>query len=261
MDSARERSVRAAANDFLMDLWNRRASYWAMPPMNWIQFFPIDLERCVESLGLRLEEPEEIRDDAGPQSSVGAHETAGVLDRNNHRIIIAQKFRPEYKRFTLAHELGHALLHPDVRYHRDRPLTGGERANRVSRSPEEQEADLFGAELLMPACVVTEMFQDIYGRAIGMHEIDEELVYWLKSGTGEPVSLQSLNAGGRERLALLIARNRCYRNRHFPSLCENGHEDSTYRSDARLLVTRRSRTLCSSNQERNHGDVSCTIHR
>ena len=221
MDSVRERSIRTAANDFLVDFWNHRDSHWAIPPTSWTQFLPLDLDRCVQLLGFCLEEPEQIHDDA---SSVSVHglpfETAGILDREGRRIVIAQKFRKEYRRFTLAHEIGHAVLHPAVRHHRDRPLTGGERANRVTRADEEQEADLFAAELLMPTCVTTEIFTAIYEHPVRAHEVDEELLFWLRSGTGEQISFEALRGGGPERLSLLIARNRCYRNRHFASLCE-----------------------------------------
>src|SRR5262245_23994360 len=80
-------------------------------------------------------------------------EIAGLVDRSQRRIVVAQKFRIEWRRFTTAHEIGHWVLHPGLIHHRDRPLEGGERANR-SRPRQEQEADLFAAELLMPSKMV-----------------------------------------------------------------------------------------------------------
>ena len=57
---------------------------------------------------------------------------------------------PEFrKRFTIAHEIGHYLLHPSEILHYDRPDAIHYRAKNVA-SPQEVEANYFAAELLMP---------------------------------------------------------------------------------------------------------------
>jgi Zn-dependent peptidase ImmA (M78 family) len=80
--------------------------------------------------------------------------------------VVAQKYKPEYRRFTMAHEIGHWVLHPAGLHHRDRPLSGGERANRT-RPVQEQEADLFAAELTMPRKPLTDYFRQAFGEVVG----------------------------------------------------------------------------------------------
>lgn len=83
-------------------------------------------------------------------------ETAGSIDRRKREILIASKFKREQQRFTLAHELGHWILHSGLVYHRDRPL--GDTPVNASRPVVEMEADFFAAELLMPRRYVRACF-------------------------------------------------------------------------------------------------------
>ena len=53
------------------------------------------------------------------------------------------------KRFTMAHEIGHYLLHPSDALHYDGPDVVYFRSANISK-PEEVEANYFAAELLMP---------------------------------------------------------------------------------------------------------------
>jgi hypothetical protein len=84
------------------------------------------------------------------------YETAGILDRNGKRILIATRFGPEVARFTAAHELGHWLLHPGEVLHRDMPIKGLEREARDSR---EREADRFAASFLVPEHFISKVFK------------------------------------------------------------------------------------------------------
>jgi hypothetical protein len=81
-------------------------------------------------LGVALEEPEEIPADPKTPN----FEIAGFMNREENRIVIAQKYKSEYRRFTMAHEIGHGVLHPGTVYHRDRPMTGGEKGGYASTS-------------------------------------------------------------------------------------------------------------------------------
>jgi len=58
------------------------------------------------------------------------------------------------RRFTIAHEIGHFVLHPE----RCRPERGGA-VNEAGRM-EEREADAFAAELLMPEHLVREAVRE-----------------------------------------------------------------------------------------------------
>jgi len=56
------------------------------------------------------------------------------------------------QRFTIAHELGHLLLHADEKFHIDekRPLARRDEVSSQATDPREIEANQFAAELLMP---------------------------------------------------------------------------------------------------------------
>ncbi len=60
------------------------------------------------------------------------------------------------QRFTIAHELGHLLLHADAEFHIDekRPLALRDEVSSQAIDPREIEANQFAAELLMPAALV-----------------------------------------------------------------------------------------------------------
>lgn len=60
------------------------------------------------------------------------------------------------QRFTIAHELGHLLLHADEEFHIDekRPLARRDELSSQATDPREIEANQFAAELLMPDALV-----------------------------------------------------------------------------------------------------------
>lgn len=62
------------------------------------------------------------------------------------------------QRFTIAHELGHLLLHSDEEFHIDekRPLARRDEVSSLAVDPREIEANQFAAELLMPEAFVRE---------------------------------------------------------------------------------------------------------
>jgi Zn-dependent peptidase ImmA (M78 family) len=86
-------------------------------------------------------------------------EVAGMIDHDRLRVTISERFLNPEKRFTTAHELGHALLHPDRgTMHRDLPM---ERAG-VLRDWREVEANRFASAYLMPQKLVAERFSECF---------------------------------------------------------------------------------------------------
>lgn len=70
----------------------------------------------------------------------------GAIDHNSKRILINSELSDEEKHFTLAHELGHAILHPnqnmvDFRVSKSQP---------EPRTAKEREANVFAYELVLP---------------------------------------------------------------------------------------------------------------
>jgi formiminotetrahydrofolate cyclodeaminase len=80
----------------------------------------------------------------------GSKETAGAIDNVKKIVRVATKFSPQVQRYTMAHELGHAILHyKNLRVlHRDREIDS--RIEHPKRLPIEVQADKFAAFFLMP---------------------------------------------------------------------------------------------------------------
>ena len=91
----------------------------------------------------------------------GLVETAGIIDKKNRVVQIADNFPAETKKFTLAHELGHAFFHSGNILHRDRALDGRDQS--LQRDFRERQADKFAAYFLMPTKLIQKMFFDLFG--------------------------------------------------------------------------------------------------
>lgn len=76
---------------------------------------------------------------------------SGVIGVNSSHSLTRQ-------RFTIAHEIGHLLLHGDEEVHIDakRPLGRRDKVSSQAEDPREIEANQFAAELLMPESFVRE---------------------------------------------------------------------------------------------------------
>ena len=114
---------------------------------------PIPLTKIVRSLGIEIQlEPAE-------------GDLSGFLYRDHRRklaIIGVNAGHPQTRRtFTIAHELGHYLLHDIDDVHVDRHFKVWLRSETSSQGTddEEKEANLFAAEVLMPARLIEEDIQ------------------------------------------------------------------------------------------------------
>lgn len=92
-------------------------------------------------------------------SPSGSFEVAGLLEALPGTVSVSRQMKPDVRLFTSAHELGHIILHPQLKEaHRDRPLDGSV----LSRTQIEKEADRFASSYLMPAKLVRERFLAIF---------------------------------------------------------------------------------------------------
>lgn len=127
--------------------------------MNSLARYTIPVVRARDLIAkLRIEDPSEI-----DIALIAAHENALVhekeLQGSDGRMVRADgiamitvresiRFQGQ-KRFVIAHELGHVLLHPHVKQIDE--VTLDQAANwSLNQTPEEIEANLFAAEILMP---------------------------------------------------------------------------------------------------------------
>jgi Zn-dependent peptidase ImmA (M78 family) len=116
-----------------------------------------------------------------------------VRDKKNKRTIIGanRSHHPNRQRFTIAHELGHFILHEGDAVHLDEDrgaFTVNLRSAESSKGEDddEKEANLFAAELLMPAKFLA---QDLQGKQPDILENDNFLT---KLAEKYKVSIQAL---------------------------------------------------------------------
>lgn len=102
---------------------------------------PVRIERIAKDLGIELRSGD-LRD------------VSGVLVRNDGSAIIGTNSTQstQRQRFTIAHELGHFLLHEGIKEHVDRSYRVNFRSAESSQATnvEEIEANHFAASILMP---------------------------------------------------------------------------------------------------------------
>jgi predicted transcriptional regulator len=106
---------------------------------------PIDLRDVVSALNLGL--VHSAHEPFSPEASL-------VPCGDTHAIVLRGTGDERRRRFTIAHEIGHFVLHP----RRVAPERGG--AVNEAMKIQEREADRFAAELLMPEHLVRKAVQD-----------------------------------------------------------------------------------------------------
>jgi Zn-dependent peptidase ImmA (M78 family) len=104
-----------------------------------------------------------------------------VRDKGKRTLIGANKsHHPNRQRFTIAHELGHYLLHAGHTVHLDEgrvAFTVNLRSSESSKGEDndEREANLFAAELLMPAKFLREDLEGVELDLLGNNKLLAEL--------------------------------------------------------------------------------------
>lgn len=109
---------------------------------------PVAVERLAALLGITLTYEPVSNNISGMLYRVAGHATIGI---NSHHAETRQ-------RFTIAHELGHFVLHPGIPMILDEVVRVNFRDDRSALATDAQEiaANQFAAELLMPAAWVNE---------------------------------------------------------------------------------------------------------
>jgi IrrE N-terminal-like domain len=190
------------ARRLLLELWERRR-----------EFYPADVDPeqmlppapgliATKILGYSLEVPIDIREDVPSTDGICTAEVAGTLNRAERRICIAKKLSVTSKRFTLAHEIGHLVLHPGVSFHRDRPLDGSARG---ARPRHEWEADQFAAHLLMPPKLLLKVASGCFPCPIDGTIPDADLAFRLSNATGKQITARELANMKPLRRAIIVA--------------------------------------------------------
>ena len=141
-------------------LWERRHEICPLgcPPVHLLH-----PQHAAKEIGFTYEEVPEIPDwPPGRRTRL-----AGMVDPSRRLILISDQFGPEVARFTGAHEVGHAILHPGRQF-RERPMNGPA----ARRDQVEMAADRFAAEFLMPRNLVASEVREAFGPGLPIR-IDE----------------------------------------------------------------------------------------
>ena len=131
---------------------------------------------AAEFLGLKYEEHPELEMSLGVVGGARRKSAviAGLFRPMEKLIVVSENFSEQERRFTGLHEVGHAVLHPDLRdAHRDRPIDLQDR----SRAPREWQADQFAVEYSMPKAWVVRDAEERFGKI--PIEINETLLWSL----------------------------------------------------------------------------------
>lgn len=105
---------------------------------------PIDPEYIAEEMGVDV-----VFAQFKPNVS---EKVSGFIEMNNKnaRILINSNISTELKNFTIAHELGHFMLHKSYVQGDDYVIYPSSNNHDIEKSIEEQEADVFATELIAP---------------------------------------------------------------------------------------------------------------
>lgn len=107
---------------------------------------PVPIERLAAEVGAQIVEERMDR------------RMSGLLYREAHRVLIGvnEAHPPVRQRFTIAHELGHLVLHPGRQVVLDERVNFRDETSSLAVDREEIQANAFAAALLMPADLVLE---------------------------------------------------------------------------------------------------------
>ena len=196
INDPRARGLRRQACRLREEFWSRTALELGRPLESAEKLPVVPKALATKVLGLNFEEPQEIGALSRGKLRI---EIAGVLNRFERKISIARKFSFEIQRFTGAHEIAHYLIHPDLFNLRASPVTDG--SIRDQQKPRrEMEADLFGAELLIPSEIVFDLFGRLFGDGVDGSHISDEQAYCVSNGKLTASAISRLQPLERARL-------------------------------------------------------------
>lgn len=150
-----KREIEEIANRVLRQMWQLRNQLW--PDSVVSPFEAIDPELALNSLGFDVYSDKAL---GQFEEGAGTYEVAGLLDRDRSSVHVGVRYAPEIRRFTLAHELGHVLLHQGTGLHRDQPLDGSSSVR--ASNPMETQANNFASYFLMPEKHVRAVFRSVF---------------------------------------------------------------------------------------------------
>ena len=198
--------VEKAARSLQIELWDRQCSYWPGEKVT-----PLDVcDPWVAARHLGYEVQEGWLDSAG--SRAGQYQLGGFLNRQAKLIGISDQQRPRTQRFTLAHEVGHVLLHPGVHHHRELPLAGITEPHEAL-DPKERQANEFAGLFLVPTKQLRLAFHACFG--VEQLTLTDDVAYELLGSGFKTLMNSPYESLHFERVVAQAAR---FHGRHFDAL-------------------------------------------
>ncbi|WP_115719572.1 ImmA/IrrE family metallo-endopeptidase [Gallaecimonas mangrovi] len=180
------------------DLWMQRGWLFTDPGIN-DPLHILDPEMALRALGYRCE----FSDALGQFQRDGLLlEIAAELNTPQQCVKLSRAFSAKAQKFTLAHQLGHVLLHDMARVHQDRSFDGS-----MLFDGQEQEANLLAGYFLMPQKLVRRRFFEYYGTEN----------CWLPTAATAQ-SLFGCELKNSRELAILLAKNASFNGQDFTPL-------------------------------------------
>lgn len=138
---------------------------------NWGGDFPVDVEAICDQLGVGVVYVPGIYRNFGVDSYINSDFTAIVVDED-----AAVNNEARY-RFSIAHELGHLVLHKEYYPSNIYDLESFLRYITIDRNSDaEHQADMFAAALLVPLDELKTQMEEVFGRdlRVGFEDVSEE---------------------------------------------------------------------------------------
>lgn len=202
-------SIQSLAREIQVKLWKQKDQLWPEGvPSDPVEL--LDPAHALHVLGFQFDLAESL---GQCRSQDGLVEVAGVIDRATRNVQISRRLPYNTRRFTAAHELGHALLHQDMRMHRDRPLDGP--GSSGARDEIEKQADKFATYFLMPEKLVRQRFKRLF--LCDQFAVSEATLFALDQTAS--LHIQKKCRTPRE-LARVLASATAFNGKHFRSLAE-----------------------------------------
>ena len=163
-ESAKNRSgyyryeqIQRRALELQQMIWRKRHELWpGGEPADPVEM--LDPAIALKALGFDFDLTETLGQHSDSRTTF---EVAGIVDRAKKQVEISRRLPLNTRRFTAAHELGHVLLHQELRMHRDKPLDGSS-TTVMERDRVELEADKFAAYYLMPEKLLRKRFGQLF---------------------------------------------------------------------------------------------------
>jgi len=198
--------IKTKAREMLVLLWRQKDKLWKEgAPID-----PVDLIDPEKALGL-LGYDVILVDYLGEYySGSDKFEVAGEIDKKAKKVRICRNLPRQTHMFTMAHELGHAILHEGLSLHRDKPVDG---FSGIGRNKKEKEADRFAVNFLMPEKLVQERFEQAFGT--DNFELTDETGFALQMAGYKDLLDRDVSL---RQLARILAKTGSYAGNFFNSL-------------------------------------------